>query len=115
MDYDVPHFYAELDNYLIKNDVSRSVKNRIRLVIEEIVQQILLPHYQKPYIRVKAEYSIIEDKCMVYISYKGDEYNIENSDNDISMALIQNSSEEFKYRFVKEDEEPNHIEILIKS
>ena len=52
---------------------------------------------------------------MVYISYKGDEYNIENSDNDISMALIQNSSEEFKYRFVKEDEEPNHIEILIKS
>jgi polar amino acid transport system ATP-binding protein len=114
-DYDFPHFYSELDNYLLKNDVSRSVKNRIRLVIEEIVQQILIPHYQKPYIIVKVEYSMKEEKCMVYISYTGEEYNIENSDNEISMALIQNSSEEFKYRYVKDEVEPNYIEIRIKS
>jgi polar amino acid transport system ATP-binding protein len=73
-DYDFRGFNEELDRYLLKNDVAPSDKYRIRLVIEELVHEILLPHDEKPFIRIKAEYSLQEKDCHICVTYKGEKF-----------------------------------------
>lgn len=62
-DYDFIGFGTKLDMYLLKNDVAPSDKYRIRLAIEEIVQQILIPRYERPYIKINV--SILPKKRSV--------------------------------------------------
>ena len=113
-DYDFIGFGAELDRYLMQNDVTSEVKYRIRLAIEELVQQILLPIYDKPFIRVKVEYSSENGECEIFISYKGEAFDIHDSDNGISLALLKNTAKELEYSFDGENDEPNCVRILIK-
>ncbi|MBR1633461.1 MAG: ATP-binding cassette domain-containing protein [Lachnospiraceae bacterium] len=113
-DYDFIGFGAELDMYLMQNDVTSEVKYRIRLAIEELVQQILLPRYDEPFIRVKVEYSSGNGECEVLISYKGEAFDIQDADNGISLALLKNTAKELEYGFDGGNDEPNCVRILIK-
>ena len=113
-DYDFIGFGAELDMYLIQNDVTSEVKYRIRLAIEELVQQILLPRYDEPFIRVKVGYSSGNGECEVLISYKGEAFDIQDADNGISLALLKNTAKELEYGFDGGNDEPNCVRILIK-
>ena len=100
--------------YLMQNDVTSEVKYRIRLAIEELVQQILLPRYDEPFIRVKVEYSSGNGECEVLISYKGEAFDIQDADNGISLALLKNTAKELEYGFDGGNDEPNCVRILIK-
>ncbi|MBR1873412.1 MAG: amino acid ABC transporter ATP-binding protein [Eubacterium sp.] len=111
-DHDFIGFGVELDRFFFKNDISPSDRYRIRLVIEEIVQQILLPRYDKPYITVKAEYAADNDNCRVVIEYKGDRFDINDTDNELSLDVLKNMTTEVNYRF-DEAEGVNVAEIII--
>jgi polar amino acid transport system ATP-binding protein len=111
-DYDFIEFSTELDRYLLKNDVSPADKYRIRLAIEELVQQILIPRYMTPFIRVKVEYSSGKE-CNVYVNYKGEAYNIKETDNELSLAMLESTVKEIEYSFVQGEEEPNHVRVRI--
>ena len=114
-DYDFISFDSELENYLLKNDVNQAEKKRIRLAIEELVRQILLPKYDKPFIRVKAEYSLKDKECQIITTYKGEKFDINDSDNEISMLMLKNTARELEYSYDDAEEEPNTVRILIKS
>ena len=111
--YDFIGFGAELDRYLMQNDVPGELKYRIRLMIEELVQQILLPRYDEPFIRVKAEYSEQNRDCDIVVSYKGEAFDLEDTDNELSLSLLKNMAEDVKYSYNGEDEEPNLVRILL--
>ena len=114
-DYDFIGFGTELDRYLMQNDVPGEVKYRIRLAIEELVQQILLPKYDEPFIRILAEYSAENGECGIIVTYKGEAFDIKDSDNTLSLALLKNTAKKIEYSYDKGSEEPNHIHILIKN
>ena len=114
-DYDFIGFDSELDSYLLRNDVGSSEKKRIRLAIEELVRQILLPKYDKPFIRVRAEYSLADKECQIIATYKGDRFDINDSDNEISMLMLKNTAREIEYSYDDSEEEPNIVRIVIKS
>ncbi len=112
-DYDFIEMDTNLEMYLIKNDVLSIEKNRIRLAIEEILQQILFPKYKNPYIHIKTEYSAVENQCVVYIDYKGEQFDIRETDNNISLAILENIVTEIVYSFNPSEEVQNHVEMHI--
>ncbi len=107
--YDFIGFGAELDMYLLKNDVDPARKNRIRLVIEELVQQILMPKFEKPFIRIKVEYSLKEENCCIIISYKGPAFDVRNTNNSLSLTMIKNAAQNLEYSFNEKEEEANCV------
>lgn len=113
-DYDFIGFNAELDKYLFQNDVSLPDKNSIRTAIEETVQQILLPRYSHPDIRVRVEYSIRDERCLITFDYAGEAFDIRESDNDISIAMLKNITDEFSYQYDEAGEIQNHVSMRIR-
>ena len=112
--YDFIGFGAELDRYLLQNDVAPADKYRIRLAIEELVQQILLPVLEEPFIRVKVEYSMQEGGCSIFVTYRGETFDIKNTDNALSLTILENTAEEITYRYQEGEEETNTVKIRIR-
>ena len=112
--YDFIAFSAELDRYLLQNDVLPAYKNRIRLAIEEVVQQILFPQLSEPDIFLAVEYSETDGHCFISVDYGGERFDIHDTDNQISLVMLKNTAESLIYSYRAEEERPNRIEILIK-
>lgn len=124
-DYDFIRFGAELDRYFLKNDISPSEKYRIRLAIEELVQQILLPHLKgtderagrknMPIIRLRTEYSLKNQDCHILAAYGGEAFDIRDTDNTLSLSVLENAAQEITYRYNEGEEEPNRVDIHIRN
>ena len=112
-DYDFIEFNAELDQYMQKNDIAGPVKYRIRLAVEEIVQQILIPHDDSLPICVMVEYSDRNNSCLLTISYAGKAFDINSTDNELSLSMVKNTAAKFEYSYKGNEELPNCIKILI--
>lgn len=112
--YDFIGFNEELDRYLLKNDVTPADKYRIRLLIDELVHEILLPHYEKPFIRIKMEYSLQEKDCHICVTYKGEPFDIRNAGDALSVSVLKITAREIEYSFNKSDDEPNCVKMWIK-
>ncbi len=112
--YDFIGFGAELDRYLLKNDVDAAQKYRIRLAIEELVQQILLPVYEQPHIKINAEYSPKESTCLIDVRYQGDPFDLNDTENELALAVLKSTAKEMKYSFDEEDDASNHVKIWIR-
>ncbi|SFG74188.1 polar amino acid transport system ATP-binding protein [Oribacterium sp. WCC10] len=113
-DYDFISFGVELDRYLLQNDVKSSGKNRIRLAIEETVQQILIPKYSSPDIHVAVEYSMQDSSTEITISYSGEKFDIRDTGNDLSLSMIENAAEKIEYSFHEGEERANEVKIRVK-
>ena len=112
-EYDFIGLGAELDRYLLQNDVAPSEKYRIRLAIEELVQQILLPHFDEPRIHVTVEYSEQDQHSIVTVAYGGEPFDIKETDNDLSLSILKNMAGGIRYDYIYGGEEPNRVEIQI--
>ncbi len=113
--YDFIGFGAKLERYMVKNDVSTGIKYRIRLVIEEIVQQILMPVYDKPYIRINAEYYPKEGDCRIDVKYRGDRFDIHDTENQLSLTMLKGAARDIEYTFNGEEDEPNQISAWVRN
>ena len=111
--YDFHIFVDKLENYFIQNDISYTNRNRIRLIIEELVQQILFPSLDKPYIRVKIEYSMQDQSSNITVGYSGKKFDIKDTDNDLSLTIIKKMTDKLEYSYDEKREEPNQVDIFI--
>lgn len=112
-EFDYIGFGANLDGYLLKNDVPASVKYKIRLVVEEVVLQMLLPIDIYLPIRVLVEYSAREEQSIIRISYGGHKFDIRNADNELSFSIINNMAREISYAYNEKSSEPNCVTIKV--
>ena len=113
-DHDFIRMDAELDTFFMNNDVAPAMKYRIRLAIEELVRQILLPHYDTPDISVSVEYSIRDEKCHISVSYAGEPFDIKDADDGLSLSMLENTAEDVAYSYDKDSEMSNRVDIKIK-
>lgn len=113
-DYDFIGFGAELDRYLLQNDVSPAKQYRIRLCLEELIQQILLPMYDKPDIHAKVEYSMQHQSCHITVQYGGEAFDFEDTDNEMSLAMLKNTAQELKYHYNTREEKRNCVEVQLR-
>lgn len=112
-DYDFIGFGAQIDMYLLQNDISGAMKYRIRLCIEELVQQILLPKYEDPDIGIKLEYSLQNGEALLTVEYAGDRFDIADTDNTLSLKLLESSATDISYEYKADAAKPNCVTVRI--
>lgn len=112
-DFDFIGFGSDLDRYLLQNDLGPSDKYRIRLVIEEMVQQILLPGKKNLPIHVTVECSEQDRHSIVTVAYGGEPFDVRQTDNELSLSVLGNVAGEIVYRYEEGEELPNLVEIRL--
>lgn len=114
MDFDFIGAGNDLDVYCLTNDIPRRTKYRIKLAVEEIVQQILLPRGSFYPIRVVVEYSAAEETATVTISYFGDRFDPADGENRLSYDMLKKSVSDIRFTFDQTAEQPNKVTVLIR-
>ena len=104
---------AELDRWCLQNDVSPKEKYRVRLAIEELVQQILLPRLPEGMIHVAVEHAERKEGTTVTVSYAGARFNPKDTDNDLSLTVLKSTAREMTYIYEPEESLPNLMVIQI--
>lgn len=112
-EYDFIAAGSELDRYCIKNDIPTGVRLRIRLAIEEIVQQMLIPRGDVYPVHVITEYSNEDETASVAVSYGGSRFDPADSENDLSYTMLKTMTSEFRYTALEEGEFTNRIDCVI--
>ena len=106
---------AELDRWCLQNDVSPKEKYRVRLAIEELVQQILLPRLPEGMIHVAVEHAERKEGTTVTVSYAGERFDPKDSENELSYAVLKNTAAEMDYLFDAKERLPNRVIIQIRT
>ncbi len=113
-DFDFIGAGTQIDLYCLQNDISPREKNRIRLVFEELVQQILFREYDEPDIVVSAEYAPDEQAVRICADYAGRRFDPRDCGNDLSLKLIGSAAESLDYSYDAAASKQNHVEIKLK-
>ena len=115
-DFDFISYTNQIEIFGNKNEVPKKIIDKLILLFEEICVTILLPRLGKtPKIRVTIEYSAQEVAAYMLIDYNGEQFNIEDSDDDISLMIIKKRASQIEYRAELEEEFLNHLKLHIKN
>ena len=111
--YDYISADKEIDIYCLKNNIPARTKYRIRLTMEEIVQQLLLPQGDILPVRILVEYSGEEEKTTVTISYSGAGFDPADGENKLAYDTLKKTVADISYKYDSEAELPNSVTVLI--
>ena len=112
-DFDFIGAGAEIDRYCMQNDIPSRTKYRIRLAIEELVQQMLLPVSDRTPIRVTVEYAEAGQTATVTVAYGGERFDPREGENELSYRILSRSVEELTYRFDPARADANTVRVRI--
>ena len=113
-DYDFVGAGAEIERYCQQNNLAAKEKYRIRLAIEELVLQILLPHMPEPQIHVTVEYASLEEQTDLTLNYGGERFEPQESDNELSLSVLNSVVDSIFYHYDPQEEKPNFVNLRIK-
>ncbi len=114
--YDFPGMVGQIDNFCSRNQISAKLANRIALVFEELVQQMLIPILKEPYIKILMEYSEQNEKVKVVVDYKGSMIDLSVDtldDENLSLVLIRGVASKVTYEKIETGECKNRIIVEI--
>ena len=112
-DFDFIGAGTQIDLYCLQNDIPPKEKYRIRLVIEELVQQILLAEFPDPDIRVTVEYAPDAQTASVFADYPGDRFDPHDTNNELSLTVLTGTAETINYMY-DASQKQNHVEVRLK-
>ena len=104
---------SEVRAYCRKHEIPYDTAYRIILVVEELVQQILLPVLTDPRILVTAEYDPKSGHAQVEVHYNGEVFPPSASENKLAFAMLKASVIELKHMPEQENEYTNRVDIVI--
>ena len=102
---------AEIDRYCQKNQIPYTAAVNIKLAVEELVTQILMPLLDQPKIHIVVEYNEKEEKTLVKVRYNGEQTDPFTGADELSMVLLRNHSSSIEYTPISEDGYTNLITI----
>ena len=103
---------TDLIAFCAKYNIGLRLTNRLILLFEEVVRQILFGKYAKPEIIFKVNYK--NETINIIVKYKGEKFDIVDTDNEISLKLVEGLVSNKKYSFNKDDEYENTLELDIR-
>lgn len=101
-----------LAEFCLRRKAYLKLVNKVLLVFEETIEQILFVKYDNPDIKVMVGYK--NETLTMGIKYKGEKFDIKDSSNDISLKLVEGLASSIDYSYNENDEYRNKIEITIK-
>ena len=112
-DFDFLDAGSQIDRYCMQSDIPPSIKYRIRLVFEELIQQILMPALTEPRIRISVEYSEKNNKVEITTLYNGEHFDPADSENDLPYTVLKRMTNDLNYTECDEDGFTNRIKCVI--
>ena len=86
----------------------------MQALFEEMCHELLLPAIEKKLIDFTVEYNADTQAATAIITYPGKSYDPSSSDNDISLAIINNLAESIDYSFLENADFGNQITVCVK-
>ncbi len=107
--FDYNSAISQLIEFCRKRNIDMRRINKVMLVFEE-VKLILFEKYEEPEIILKITFKNDETKLAVH--YKGKQFDIRKTDNDISLKLIEGLSTKIEYNY--DDDEGYQNEAMVE-
>lgn len=121
VDFDFIGAGTDIDRYCMNNTIPARTKYRIRLVFEELLQQLLQPVLSETPVRVTTEYSEDDETAIMTAVYGGERFDPAEGDNSLSYRMLEKSVDELSYSYNAEAGEAdgdttfaNTVRILIR-
>ncbi len=114
-DFDFMSVISQINDYGLKNGISPRMYNRIYSVFEEMSKEIILPVLDNPKLKVIIEYSRKDNEVMMNMRYNGKHFNPSDSDNELSMRIIQNSIKTITHTTIEDGDYTNNVTITFKN
>ena len=105
---------AAIASFCQKNEIAPRLQHCLMLLFEEICIQILLPRLKKPRIKWTAEYAAAEEQVTVWLAYNGLPFDIRESDNKLSLRIIQGIADILKHEQIEGEELANRLLLRVK-
>lgn len=113
-DFDFIAYTNQIDIFGAKNSLSKKLIDKLTLMFEEICMTILLPRLGDTVkIRLTIEYSAQDNAAVMQIDYNGEEFNIEDCDDEISLRLIHKNTSQIEYRAEDLEGFLNHFKFTV--
>lgn len=104
-DFDFIGLVSKLEEFGRKCRMSQRLIYRVQQVFEELGVQVVLPALDdKFHMELSLEYSSDPENIHMQLKYDGKKFDPSDSDNDLSLRIVKNMTEDFKY---ERDEENN--------
>ena len=114
IDFDFAGMGTDIDRYCLHNDVPPRTRYQIRLVFEELAQQILKDVLKQTPLLMTVEYSQREEKTEITAAYGGGRFDPVDSDNHLSYSLLKGIVEELSYQYDPQADHPNIVKVIIR-
>ncbi len=105
---------SEIRAYCSRHEIPYEKSYRILLVIEELIEQILLPLLPDPMILASIEYYKERGEISADIRYNGEALDPASSENALSYKLLSNAAAKIVYAPINEDPYRNRVLITIR-
>ena len=112
IDFDFAGIGTDIDRYCMHNDVPARTRYRIRLVFEELTQQILRDVLRQTSLLLTVEYSQRDEKTVITAVYDGERYDPADTGDSLSYDLLKGTVDEFSYQYDPQAEHPNIVRIV---
>ena len=108
-EYDFENAGVAIDQYCLRGNIPPRIKYRLRLVFEELVQQILLPVLNRTAIHASMEYSEEQETATVSVVYGGERFDPAQAENDLAYTMLKRSTSELTYIYTEDVELTNKV------
>ena len=113
-DIDLYDAGSRIRAYCSKHEMPYEKAYSIILVLEELIQQILLPMLQDPMILAVVEYDKSSGEAVIDVRYNGEPFDPASGGNALSYRLLQGLVSELSYEPIPEDVYHNHVHIVLR-
>ena len=112
-DVDALGCFTLIEEFAAKNGIARKTKDAIQSIFEEVCIVMLLSRIERPMIKMTTEYSA-DGAVLICIDYNGDRFDIRDSTDEISLAIIKAYATDIAYSYDADNaEQPNRVELRI--
>ena len=113
-DFDFIGFNTQIEEFGRKNRISQRTIYNIQAYIEEMCVQIILPQMKAPFeALVTIEYSEEKDNADVVVRYSGESFDPLQTDNELSLLIAKNATENIVYSYDSERALCNRVDAQI--
>ena len=112
-DYDFLGMAGQIAAWCNRNQIEPKLENRIQLVFEETLEQ-LLPMLEAPRVQAVCEYSEQTEQAEWTLRYAGPRRDLTRADDDISVSLLTGMTEHMEYAWDEGEALQNRLTLTVR-
>ena len=112
--FDFYNAFAEIEKYCQKNLIVHEKAYHLQSILYEICREILFPYLDEIDIHCEIEYDPKNDNLFAVFNYGKDRYDIRDSENRLSLSIIEGCSKSIRYKENANDKYYNTVSIRVK-